>query len=89
MQTSLLAPRPARPVSIHDVAPLDGGHLGSEPMQFRAREEAALRAQATVKARTVEEPLSDWQVFTLLSGTAGGMLTLGIAALYGLSLLLP
>lgn len=78
MQTSLLAPRPARPVSIHDVAPLDGGHLGSE-----------LRAQATVKARTVEEPLSDWQVFTLLSGTAGGMLTLGIAALYGLSLLLP
>ena len=36
----------------------------------------------------MDEPLADWQVFTLLGGTAGGLLTVGLAGLYGLSLLL-
>ena len=36
----------------------------------------------------MDEPLADWQVFTLLGGTAGGLLAVGLAGLYGLSLLL-
>lgn len=88
MQTTSLAPRPARPMPIHAVAPLERGGHADEAPDGRAREGATLRAPAVSQAKPMEEPLSDWQVFTLLGGTAGGMLTLGVAALYGLSLLL-
>ncbi len=88
MHTSPLAPRPARPVPIHAVVPLENSDQRSDTSHSRAPSDATRRAQATSKAMQRNEPLSDWQVFTLLGGTAGGMLTFGIAALYGLSLLL-
>jgi hypothetical protein len=61
-------------------------------MESRARNGAELDAHAvpvstSSQAKPVNEPLSDWQVFTVLGGTAGGFLGLGIAALYGLSFL--
>ena len=93
MRPSLPAQRPARPVPIHVVSPSDWDNRAPHAMEESPDERAARRARAnsvsaSSQARAMDEPLTDWQVFTLLGGTAGGLLTLGIAGLYGLSLLL-
>ena len=91
MHHSSLAQRPSRPVPTHAFSPSDRDDPVSRAMESLEREGAARRAQSPSvttpsQAKRMDEPLADWQVFTLLGGTAGGFLSLGIAALYGLSL---
>jgi hypothetical protein len=94
MQTSSLVTRPARPAPIHAFAPPDEGEHQASPTEAHAEVAPRLRPQAASlaiasRAKPQAEPLPDWQVFALLGGTAGGFLSLGLAALYGVSLLLP
>ena len=93
MHPSSLSQRPSRPVPIHAFSPSDRDDRLSRAIVGAAGPGATPGPRAAARtpsqAKPMDEPLSDWQVFTLLGGTAGGFLSLGIAALYGLSLLLP
>jgi hypothetical protein len=81
------------PAPIHAFALFGGDDHTPQMIKSRAREGAGGRVHAlpvtnSSQAKSMDEPLSDWQVFALLGGSASGFLGLGIAALYGVSLLL-
>jgi hypothetical protein len=93
MQTSPIAPQPVRLPPIHAFSSLDGADQEPRRREDHDHPRAALIARATpvaaaAQARPNSEPLADWQVFTLLGGSALALVTAGVGGLYALSLLL-